>query len=402
MTLGGCATRWWRACCTGTPCASASKACSASRSTSPGCGAHYFPEVARQVARIGGSERDAAARRARRSGRPCRRARRQPLAGADRAPEFPLAFFDPRSSPRAAPDLPRETWEAVAGAGADPTLGDARAGRQPDAGGAASPRSVLVLGRRRDGAGHAGTRPPRRPAIRLRLDGHARAQDAHRQPSARPATRWRADACRGPDALKEYAQLVVQESKRLTRLVDNLLAYARITDVDRGLRVRRPRLARAPRRRRRTGFRDDARRRRFRRARWRCRRTSPPSAATAPRACCCSTTSSTTRSATRQREHGSRSVPGPPDVRVVIEVARPRHGHPGRRAGARDAAGSSGAARRVRRQRPRPGHRQPHRAGPRRVAVRSTSDGGRGHDASAVTLPCASEADDMKKRGTGR
>ena len=35
----------------------------------------------------------------------------------------------------------------------------------------------------------------------------------------------------GPDALRDYAQLVVQESKRLTRLVDNLLAYARITDV---------------------------------------------------------------------------------------------------------------------------------------------------------------------------
>jgi two-component system phosphate regulon sensor histidine kinase PhoR len=34
-----------------------------------------------------------------------------------------------------------------------------------------------------------------------------------------------------PGALHEYAQLVVQESKRLTRLVENLLAYARITDV---------------------------------------------------------------------------------------------------------------------------------------------------------------------------
>jgi signal transduction histidine kinase len=30
---------------------------------------------------------------------------------------------------------------------------------------------------------------------------------------------------------REYAQLVVQEAKRLTRLVDNLLAYARLTDV---------------------------------------------------------------------------------------------------------------------------------------------------------------------------
>jgi signal transduction histidine kinase len=33
------------------------------------------------------------------------------------------------------------------------------------------------------------------------------------------------------DTVKEYAQLVVQESRRLTRLVDNSLAYARITDV---------------------------------------------------------------------------------------------------------------------------------------------------------------------------
>ncbi len=34
-----------------------------------------------------------------------------------------------------------------------------------------------------------------------------------------------------PEALRDYALLVVQESKRLTRLFDNLLAYARITDV---------------------------------------------------------------------------------------------------------------------------------------------------------------------------
>jgi signal transduction histidine kinase len=34
-----------------------------------------------------------------------------------------------------------------------------------------------------------------------------------------------------PHAMREYAQLLVHEAKRLTRLVDNLLAYARITDV---------------------------------------------------------------------------------------------------------------------------------------------------------------------------
>lgn len=38
----------------------------------------------------------------------------------------------------------------------------------------------------------------------------------------------------GPDASREYAQLVVDQAKRLTRLMDNLLAYARITDVTEG------------------------------------------------------------------------------------------------------------------------------------------------------------------------
>lgn len=35
----------------------------------------------------------------------------------------------------------------------------------------------------------------------------------------------------GPDRVADYAQLVDQEAKRLTRLVNNLLAYSRITDI---------------------------------------------------------------------------------------------------------------------------------------------------------------------------
>lgn len=35
----------------------------------------------------------------------------------------------------------------------------------------------------------------------------------------------------GPEAVSEYAQMLVQEAKRLTRLVDNLLAYAQVTDI---------------------------------------------------------------------------------------------------------------------------------------------------------------------------
>jgi signal transduction histidine kinase len=36
---------------------------------------------------------------------------------------------------------------------------------------------------------------------------------------------------RSESDLRDYAQLVVQESRRLTRLVDNLLAYSRVVDV---------------------------------------------------------------------------------------------------------------------------------------------------------------------------
>ena len=39
------------------------------------------------------------------------------------------------------------------------------------------------------------------------------------------------DRIADPAARAEYAQTIVQESKRLSRLIDNLLAYSRITDV---------------------------------------------------------------------------------------------------------------------------------------------------------------------------
>ena len=35
----------------------------------------------------------------------------------------------------------------------------------------------------------------------------------------------------GGETVRDYAALLMQEARRLTRLVDNLLAYARVTDV---------------------------------------------------------------------------------------------------------------------------------------------------------------------------
>ena len=35
----------------------------------------------------------------------------------------------------------------------------------------------------------------------------------------------------GGETVRDYAELLMQEARRLTRLVDNLLAYARVTDV---------------------------------------------------------------------------------------------------------------------------------------------------------------------------
>ena len=191
---------------------------------------HYFPDVARQVARIGDSKEalplaviDAAGNDVAGA---AAKALRPPIARRS----FPLAFFDPFAMTLDLPDLPRESWEAAAGAGSDPALGDAIVGGDRTLAVAGIATGVFVLGL------FLTVRASQARARLAELRSDFVSTVTHELKTPIAAIRAAGDTMArgrvaGPDALRDYAQLVVQESKRLTRLVDNLLAYARITDV---------------------------------------------------------------------------------------------------------------------------------------------------------------------------
>jgi len=191
---------------------------------------HYFPEVARQVARIGESEATLPLAVTDAAGAHVAGAQAAALRPPIARRTFPISFFDPLAIPLDLPDLPRETWEAAAGAGTDRTLGDAIAGGNRTLAVTGMATAVFVLGL----VLTARASQARARLAELRSDFVSTVTHELKTPIA--AIRAAGDTmARGrvtsPVALKEYSQLVVQESKRLTRLVDNLLAYARITDV---------------------------------------------------------------------------------------------------------------------------------------------------------------------------
>jgi signal transduction histidine kinase len=191
--------------------------------------ANYFPDVARQVARIDAPGTTLPLAVLDGSG--------AQVAGEVDVPpplsrrEFPLAFFDPRLVLLDRPDdLPVEVWVAAAGAGRDPALTDAVQGgnRTLLVAGAAAVAFVLGLGM---------TARATRARTRLaELRSEFVSTVTHELKTPIAAIRAAGDTmARGrlttPDARRDYAELVVQQSKRLSRLVDNLLAYSRITDV---------------------------------------------------------------------------------------------------------------------------------------------------------------------------
>ena len=191
---------------------------------------HYFPDIARQVARIGTSGATLPlavfdATGAHVAGAPAD-ALRPPIARR----AFPLAFFDPLAIALDLPDLPHGQWEAAAGAGTDRTLSDAIAGGNRTLAVAGIAMGVFMLGL----VLTARASQARARLADLRSEFVSTVTHELKTPIA--AIRAAGDTMArgrvaGPEALRDYSQLVVHESKRLTRLVDNLLAYARITDV---------------------------------------------------------------------------------------------------------------------------------------------------------------------------
>ncbi|MPZ17324.1 MAG: GHKL domain-containing protein [Luteitalea sp.] len=144
---------------------------------------------------------------------------------------FPLLFFDPTTSAVDPPaDLAVRTWQVRVSSANDPTLVWATRSANWTLGvmtaaatglgvslifGFYAARASVMLAEVRSDFVSSVTHELKTPLATIRAVGHT-------------LIRGRVT---GPDALREYAQLLVQEAKRLTRLVDNILAYARVTDV---------------------------------------------------------------------------------------------------------------------------------------------------------------------------
>ena len=188
----------------------------------------YFPEFARQMARLGSGFAVAIVDG---GGRLVAGTMTPSAEGPIVRRWFPLTFFDPvRTGLAASPDPWHESWAVQAGVRSDAELGAAIAGSNRALLTAAVATAMLFMGlvltarAARASARVAGMRSEfvssvthelKTPIATIRAIGDT-------------LVRRRVS---DPKAMQDYAQLVVQESKRLARLIDNLLAYARITDV---------------------------------------------------------------------------------------------------------------------------------------------------------------------------
>jgi len=191
----------------------------------------YFPDLTAQVARIGGLGDGLAIAILDDAGAPVvGQARPSAGVGTSRR-EFPLLFFEPQLVSVSPPDdQPRRSWAVAVNSVDDPTVRDATRGGQQTLLIAAF--AALVLG-----LGVALTIRATRASARLaELRSEFVSSVTHELKTPIATIRAAGDTMArgrvsGPDALRDYAQIVVQEARRLTRLVDNLLAYSRITDV---------------------------------------------------------------------------------------------------------------------------------------------------------------------------
>jgi signal transduction histidine kinase len=197
----------------------------------PWARAHYFSDIAAQVAAIESTDRsvrftilDAAG---------------QPVVGAAAAPNartpaarrlFPVAFFDPAAvAVDPPPDLALEWWTAIAVAAGEPTLAAAERGASRTLVLAAV--MMLTLGL----ALLVSLRAARASAdlASMRADFVSAVTHELKTPLAnlRAINETLASGRTTPEMIREYAHMGIGEATRLTRLVDNLLAYSRVTDV---------------------------------------------------------------------------------------------------------------------------------------------------------------------------
>ena len=193
----------------------------------------YFPELAKQVGRIGGSREGLSLSVVDEDGRHVT----EDVPVTDQAPisrrSFPLLFFDSLMVALDLPaNLPRREWAVQV----QPARGASELGLS----GQSDVVRTLVVAAVAAGVlalGLALTSSAVRASARLaELRSEFVSSVTHELKAPLATIRAIGDSVAtgrvtDTDTLKEYAQLVVQESKRLTRLFDNLLAYSRMTDV---------------------------------------------------------------------------------------------------------------------------------------------------------------------------
>lgn len=192
---------------------------------------HYFPDLTNEVGRIGGTTSGLTLGVVDDRGQ--RVSSTQPLAGAGPTSRraFPLIFFDPLLVAVDQPsDVSRREWTVEVSGAADPTLAAAISDSKWSLLLSALAGAVLAFGMVMT------TRAVQARADLAELRSEFVASVTHELKTPIATIRAAGDTLvsgRIPSSTgrREYAQMVVQEAKRLTRLVDNLLAFSRITDV---------------------------------------------------------------------------------------------------------------------------------------------------------------------------
>jgi signal transduction histidine kinase len=192
---------------------------------------HYFADLVSQVGDIEGSDRGVHFAILDDRGSPIVGARPAAHGGVPAATRtFPAAFFDPTAVAIDPPaDLGLVSWTAVATARDDPTLAAAERGARRTLGIAAVMTLTLAVGLI---ASLQAARVSANLAV-MRADFVSAVTHELKTPIAnmRAISETLAAGRTTPDMIREYAQMGVSEANRLTRLVDNLLAYSRVTDI---------------------------------------------------------------------------------------------------------------------------------------------------------------------------
>lgn len=192
---------------------------------------HYFSELTRQIGRLAPSTDGVALTIVDDAGRQVATTGVTGSAGTEVLRPFPATFFDAfLLTPNAPADLPLREWTVRAVTSNDPTLAAAARGATwMLLLGTAAVIALLVGVGLTVRAGVSSTR-----LAELRADFVASVTHELKTPIA--TIRAAAEtllAGRIPDAAaqREYAGMVVQEAKRLGQLIDNLLAFSRVTDT---------------------------------------------------------------------------------------------------------------------------------------------------------------------------